>query len=448
MKYPRKLPLVVLALLCGSFCSLKAQEPVTWDLIKAPDSFGENVLQIAVHWTGSVFLSKYPAATQRSTDKGQSWHDVSTSLGGVSIGCFISRSRLQLYAASDRGIYRSTDDGQSWSAFGVPVQENLGQYEQTINSILFDSKGRMFAAAFQGIFRSIDLGKSWEKVLDRRDADNLIETADGDLFVTVGRIDGWGGQMTQSARILRSTNGGTDWNETALQDDEVVVFRSLALGDNGSLLAGAQAFEGRGAMYRSGDDGRSWGTTSLNDVITAIIPLPGSQWFASAANSGVWQSTNDGRTWSSQMNGMSEPRIMQMAIDEAGHLWCVNVFAFVFRSREPLRQPIEFPTDEPKDDPVNTDVDETYSNENSVLLYPNPARDRLMLRLPVADGDNRRIRIIDQRGVLVRARDNAGAQAGSDGIHFLDLGSMASGNYLVQIETDQGSTVLPFTLRR
>ncbi|MBN2681031.1 MAG: hypothetical protein JXR58_00860, partial [Bacteroidales bacterium] len=181
--------------------------------------------------------------------------------------------------ASQGGVWKTTDDGQSWACItdNIPVMR--------ISSIAIDPNNP-----------------------------EVIYIATGDIdyigFPTISQ-----GRITQyGIGILKSTDGGVTWNTTGLSfeltDQDFSLLRKIIVNPNDSnkLLAGGPA-----GMYRSDDAGISWTKTSSNLYID-IEPNPNNAnviyaaTFRDAENptsQRIYKSTNFGDTWNELTTGIT-----------------------------------------------------------------------------------------------------------------------------------------------
>src|SRR3989442_994636 len=61
-----------------------------------------------------------------------------------------------IFVAASGGVYRSTDNGDSWIKASNGLPDTL-----FISSLAINSRGHIFAGTGQGIYRSTDGGESW-----------------------------------------------------------------------------------------------------------------------------------------------------------------------------------------------------------------------------------------------------------------------------------------------
>ena len=125
------------------------------------------------------------------------WQQTSGPTGGQ-ISCFATTSNGDLYAGTSSGLYKSTDNGEDWTASGLTGDIVL--------SLTVNSRDQIFAGTYQnGIMRSTDSGASW---LSLRFTDTIVyvvhATKAGHIFAGV-RADG----------VYRSTDDGTIWSQVS-----------------------------------------------------------------------------------------------------------------------------------------------------------------------------------------------------------------------------------------
>jgi len=109
-----------------------------------------------------------------------------------------------IYAATLKGLYKSTDAGGSWLRIG----ENLP--DQMINVIAVDPEGALYTAGRQGVFKSTDRGTSWKASNDGLHSLNIRSLA----ISPVDRSTIYVG--TNGTGLYRSHDGGGHWESLPL----------------------------------------------------------------------------------------------------------------------------------------------------------------------------------------------------------------------------------------
>lgn len=194
-----------------------------------------------------MFRSGHPEGggnlgVQGSTDGGRTWETVSDVLSSpVDFHAMAGGGDpLALYGWSG-GLYRAIDDPTSWEpadARGLP--DGVGALAVSA------ATGDVYASTERGLYRSSDEGGTWERASPRvvfalavpRDEEQLV-------YASEPRDPG----------VLRSADGGGTWEDVSegLEAEETVV--ALAASADGRTVIAADA---NGSLWRSEDGGSSW----------------------------------------------------------------------------------------------------------------------------------------------------------------------------------------------
>jgi photosystem II stability/assembly factor-like uncharacterized protein len=160
----------------------------------------------------------------RSTDDGGSWSRV---LGGAS--CRVTAVERGdgsvIYAGGERGLWRSSRGGApgSWSGLGIPEMKGergrLRDFQwEGIHAIVADPlrAGRLYVTAYgegRGLYCSDDRGDSWRELRASDCAREVaVDPANGSvLYLTTSPACRAGGAAEGSEGILRSDDGGRTW---------------------------------------------------------------------------------------------------------------------------------------------------------------------------------------------------------------------------------------------
>ena len=176
----------------------------------------------------------------KSIDSGKTWSDVRpTGLPGLDVHGFAAdpRNSRTLYAAiAGKGLYRSTDGGNSFSE----VSTDVGP---AVMALVVMRDGRILAGDMrQGLMISRDGGKTWTRNLRVGLMGLALNPADPKRLLAAG------------PGVLLSTNGGASWT------------RVLDIPDGGGPVAWSRSnpkiayvvgFDR--TLYRSNDSGQTWG---------------------------------------------------------------------------------------------------------------------------------------------------------------------------------------------
>src|SRR5262245_9176164 len=114
-----------------------------------------NLTILSLAASGENVLAATNAGIYRSGDGGQSW----TLAGANTVGMrAFAKGGAGIFVAGSTGrVFRSTDDGQSWGMRGTIPNNTL------INALTFQGEN-LFAGTSRGVFRSTDQGQTWAGV--------------------------------------------------------------------------------------------------------------------------------------------------------------------------------------------------------------------------------------------------------------------------------------------
>ena len=232
-----------------------------WGLAASPD----------FQTDGTIFASTDGTGVFRSTDRGDTWRNVSKGLGHRSIRALAFSPAFgadsTVFAGSPDGVYKSVDGCETWQ-HSVEGLKNPRVLSLAVSPV-FGRDATVFAGTSVGLFRSTDGGGSWHQVTDglTRAAIVSVEVSpgfehDSTVFAgmlgqrTVGYMGGAMPHVTPPGGIFRSTDGGTSWE--IYEDLKTVSAMSISLSP--TFEHDSTAFFGtlsRG-IFRTMDGGGSW----------------------------------------------------------------------------------------------------------------------------------------------------------------------------------------------
>lgn len=180
----------------------------------------------------------------------------------VSIQCITINAQEDIFIgvgdpAEAGGIYRSTDDAQSWEF----VYDNNGFSVLAVDA---DENGWIYAGK-NGPGRllvSKDNGDSWEEIeLPLPSVGNIVKifcTGPDTIYISTWESDG--------SFLIYSFDSGDTWQHSYITDHPNEYVSDLDLSGSGELYVSVNGFfEGQGGVYRSDDGGISWSYVGLLD---------------------------------------------------------------------------------------------------------------------------------------------------------------------------------------
>jgi len=111
-----------------------------------------------VNSTGDIFIggAHNAGGLCRSTDEGASWTYLNNLNPGSSVICIAFDSDENVYVGTGTGIYKSTDNGDNWSPYGM-----IGSQTE---AVAFNDSGHVFAGNSYAVYRSKDDGANWTQL--------------------------------------------------------------------------------------------------------------------------------------------------------------------------------------------------------------------------------------------------------------------------------------------
>ena len=240
------------------------------------------------------YVGQVDGGVWKSDDYGRTWNPIFDGQPTQSIGAIaVAPSNASVvYVASGEGlhrpdlsvgdgIYKSTDAGKTWEHLGLREGEQ-------IPALAVDPRdpNKLFAAVLghpygpneeRGIFRSTDGGATWTKVLykdaDTGGSDVAIDPSNPDVVYaalweeTLGPWEDANTYDGTKGGLFKSIDGGATWKQLTkgLPDNVVHIEVALSASDENRLYATlatkSEGGYGSGAglgVYRSDDAGESW----------------------------------------------------------------------------------------------------------------------------------------------------------------------------------------------
>lgn len=242
--------------------------------------------------------------------------------GGGNITAITFAPSGTIYVGCDvGGVYRSTDDGQTWEI----INEGLRLY--AITEIVVDpaNSSNVFLGSYGGIYKSEDAGDHWEWKGDGFPEANdwpwgvpigamaIDPTNPSTIYAGVGdtNFDRWG-----EGTIYKSTNSGESWfvvNQDAQDIDPEALIYQIAIDPTNSDILYASTDHG---FYKSFNGGVSWerkeeGLPHNNTREVGIYPQDPNILYLTLYSppnqvpweGGVYKSMDGGETWVEKTNG-------------------------------------------------------------------------------------------------------------------------------------------------
>ena len=417
-------------------------------------------VQGKVQWLTKDKVGRFFAGTShalfRSTNNGQSWEEKASGISAVTCYGFASTSGAEIYAATHRGILRSSDYGSSWNLV-------YSSSANTPRAIVGKSNGVVFAGMASGMVKSTDNGITWNSSgltgIDVRalavsqSGDILAGTSDaGRIYRTANEGASWtvlrtGSYSTEqivalateadlyisaaivAGTVILSTDNGSTW----ITSSQYLSVRALYNGSDGALYAGTF-----GGIFRSTDHGFSWtwlggrGFASQNTGSTFAVTtnksgyLFAGQMAGLQEDRGVYRSTDQGITWFKINSGLGFSNgsgVYSLTVTSNDYLLVGTYGEGIYRTIATTTS-----VDEAKATQVPTEFVLTQN-------YPNPFNPRTTIRFAVPHLAKVHLRVYNLLGQEVEVLLSREMRPGVYSVDW-NASRFASGVYFYRIEAD------------
>lgn len=327
---PTRLAARLRRLIVGVLCvALALPVLATIDNARAPDLSFEHLAtgpvlpsvarDFAVDPASGVVYAATNAGVFRSDDNGDTWQPASRGLADVDVqNVLVDAQRGALYAAIfGLGVFVSEDGATTWRNASRGIQG------RPLTAIALDPQTGMLYAGTDGygLYTSRDGGARWETagggLMNQFVARLAPGLRPGELFAATDR------------GIFHSLDAAASWGQLAAAAPPTPAWAFAIDPDSGMVYAatsrGVLRFEPQGARLRLA-------FTSLNQLraqTLALDPQTG-HLYAGTWNNGVWRSTDRGATWSNLNAGLRSTRIQTLRVDATGQRLLAGTDSGVF----------------------------------------------------------------------------------------------------------------------
>lgn len=274
-----------------------------WEAI-GPYNIGGRITDLAVrqrtNGTESIFIGAASGGVFRSNDGGANWTPVfdeqpSLAIGSITLSphneetVYVGTGEINAGGGSiayeGTGLYKSTDNGDTWTNIGLPNSASIGEIaiHPTNPSILFAAcMGTLFEESqTRGIYRSLDGGDTWEQVLyqgpNTGGVTVIIDPIDPQrIYATLWeryRRPNNRQYFGESSGLFISTDGGDTWarNEFTSTTNLSKISITMAPSNPAVMYLSAVSQDLRlEGVYKSTDRGENWTPLSTEGELDIV----------------------------------------------------------------------------------------------------------------------------------------------------------------------------------
>ena len=296
---------------------------LTWT--KSDDGLSENtkVSDIALIENTLFVSTGYPInigdrGIFKSTDLGQTWK--TAGLNDSQIRLIRTTTNQHLIAGSNvSSIFISNNKGKSWFQTGKEI-ENWSVFQ------VIENDNYLFASGESGIWRAKKPVREWKQI--KKELGSLVKLSNGNTLMAENGVilrsenngDTWESISDLKSEMIflyeidanliiacapgdgvfYSTNNGKDWLKYNMGEYEKNRFRTAIKTSNGTLLVGAT-----GGTLRSTDQGKTWEKVDNEFYVWSFVETANAI-YAGGFGQGVRKSIDDGLTWTEFNLGLRE----------------------------------------------------------------------------------------------------------------------------------------------
>ncbi len=247
------------------------------------------VTDIAVAPNGYIFLSENQQKMSRSTNKGNSWTIKGTGINEPSCTAVMVTSSGVVITGTNKGIYRSTDNGDNWTKV-AGSKEMTG--DSSISAMATFDGNTLYAftrtttiSPERGYaFRSTDNGLTWIKGTNSLDTVAFYKvtvSSNGTIYARTGN------------GVRYSTDGGNTWGILGFYNNYI---GDVATDQSGAVYASINSNDTTAVLYKTTNNGTTWTpiSTPFNGISGFGINKKGDLFLSQDQ---LYRSTDNGISW-------------------------------------------------------------------------------------------------------------------------------------------------------
>ncbi len=254
----------------------------------------------------------------KSTDAGESWTAInnwSSVIPGETIEnqeiralAINPRNSSEIYMATNH-LFKSVDGGNVWAWVDTTDRQDSTQHSSSsygMNVLIIDSDDPdiIYAGTDRGIIKSMNGGASWTKLMDSWSITTMIvDPQDGNVMYA----------GDPRGALFKTSNKGKTWDRMQIPDFIGISSLGIDFRDHNTVYAASPA----GTVYKTIDGGQHWSTTGYPQfVLTHTLvsdPLYPNTIYAGTLQ-GLLKSEDGGASWHTDNTGLATTQVNQVPV--------------------------------------------------------------------------------------------------------------------------------------
>jgi photosystem II stability/assembly factor-like uncharacterized protein len=225
-----------------------------------------------------------------ATVAGAEWNEIGSSLPrttpAVKLLAIDPATPSTLYAIDwDGRLFKSMDGGGSWKVRGSVAGVSFVAVDPTNSSIIY-------AAAQRGVFKSIDGGENWAG------ADSGLAGFFYDSTITIDPLTPATLYATTTQGVFKSTDAAQSWNKLDA-DPSGTDYYGFGVEITIDPITPSTIYLAPGSILKSTDGGQSWNRLDTSSGVSGLVidPINTSTLYASSSDGNILKTTDGGQTW-------------------------------------------------------------------------------------------------------------------------------------------------------
>ena len=381
-----------------------------WEKTNFPSDNSQlfSVYSLMVNSEDHILAGTFAKGIYKSTDLGNSWAE--SGLSGQWIRDFAINSSYEIFITSvgsqfGDGVYKSDDNGNTWTKVWDAISSGMNCLYIDRQNVIY--VGMNYYDSQGGIFRSEDGGNTWTNIFEL--PANIYEI----VKLNNGRI-----LAASYGQIYFSDDNGVNWNSTSSGLVQATI-SDIALNQENEIFITTLGY----GIYKSVDNGLTW-ITKMGagwDFSCLKISSDGKIYAATQGN-WLYESDDNGDNWFLVNGGLNDSKyILSLEITKSGFLFAGMDYYGIYKSANKV---------------VTTLNEENTVPSKFELMqnYPNPFNPSTSIEYSVPSNEYVLLKVYDLLGNEVNTLVNERQSAGNYEVNF-DASNLASGIYFYRIQS-------------